>query len=200
MIVAVIPVKRLEDAKSRLAPHLSSEERAQLVTTLLRRTVTLLKTVDTIERIGVATEERELVDSLDLVDWLPDVGGLNPSLAHSAEWATHVGAQSMLVLPCDLPLLQWSDIHALLGTRPASPGVSIAPTQDGGTGAILLSPPTVLEPAFGPNSFRRHIEQARAKGASVRTVVRRGFSRDLDTTDDLEYLDACKSDFPCLTT
>ncbi len=199
MIVAVVPVKRLSDAKSRLATLLSSEERATLVTGLLRRTVALLKTVDAIERIGVATEERELIDSLNLVEWLPDMGGLNPSLAHAAAWATRVGAQSMLVLPCDLPLLQRSDICALLDSRQANPGVSIAPTQDGGTGAILLSPPQVLEPAFGPDSFRRHIEEAHGKDLAVRTVIRRGFSHDLDTSEDLKYLDAQVGDFRCVT-
>lgn len=198
MIVAVIPVKRLSEAKSRLSTQLSSQERARLVTALLRRTIALLKAVDAIERIAVATEERELVDSLDLVDWLPDMGGLNPSLAHSAAWATQVGAQSMLVLPCDLPLLQWSDVRAMVDSRGADAGVSIAPTQDGGTGALLLSPPQVLEPAFGPDSFRRHIEEARTTGVSVRTVIRRGFWNDLDTTGDLEYLDAHVADFRCL--
>ena len=200
MIVAVTPVKRLSQAKSRLSALLSPEERAGLVTAMLRRTVALLQAVDAIDRIAVATEERQLVDSLDLVDWLPDMGGLNPSLAHAATWATDLGAQSMLVLPCDLPLLQGSDIRAFLNSSRTYPGVSIAPTEDGGTGAILLSPPQVLEPAFGNDSFRRHREEARAKGVSVRTVVRHGFLRDLDTTEDLEYLDANMIDFRCLTT
>lgn len=199
MTVAVVPVKRLSDAKSRLSTHLSSEERASLVTALLRRTVALLQGVDTIERIGVATEERELVDSLNLVDWLPDVGGLNPSLAYAAAWATEMGARSMLVVPCDLPFLEGSDLRALMNSSKTDPSVSIAPTRDGGTGAILLSPPQVLDPAFGLDSFRRHIEQARTKNISIRTVVRDGFSRDLDTMDDLAYLDAHVPDFRCLT-
>jgi 2-phospho-L-lactate/phosphoenolpyruvate guanylyltransferase len=200
MIVAVIPVKRLSEAKSRLSTRLSSQERARVVAALLRRTVGVLKDADAIDRIGVATEERELVDSLGMVDWLPDMGGLNPSLVHGASWAMDMRARSMIVLPCDLPLLERSDIHALLDSSWTEPGMSIAPTQDGGTGAILLSPPHVLAPAFGPDSFRRHIQQARAEHISVRTVVRRGFSHELDTTDDLEYLDAHAVDFRCLPT
>jgi 2-phospho-L-lactate guanylyltransferase len=200
MIVAVIPLKRLSEAKSRLSPRLSFQERGRLVTALLRRTVGILQEVGAIDRIGVATVERELVDSLGLVDWLPDMGGLNQSLIHAASWAVGLRARSMLVLPCDLPLLEPSDIHALLASSRTEPSMSIAPTQDGGTGAILLSPPHVLAPVFGPDSFGRHIEQAQARDISVEIVTRGGFSHDLDTTEDLEYLDAHATDIRCLTT
>ena len=200
MIVAVIPVKRLSEAKSRLSPRLSPRERATLVETILRRTVDVLKEVGAIDRIAVATEERTLIDSLSSVEWLPDMGGLNPSLVHAASWAADLKARSMLVLPCDLPLLEGRDIRALLDSGHAEPGVSIAPTQDGGTGAILLSPPEVIAPAFGPDSFMRHIENARARDLPVRTVIRRGFSHDLDTADDLACLEAHTPNIRYLTT
>jgi 2-phospho-L-lactate guanylyltransferase len=199
MIVAVIPVKRLSGAKSRLSSRLTLEERATLVTTLVRRTVGVLKQVDAIGRIGVATEERELVESLGEVDWLPDLGGLNASLAHAASWATGVDARSMLVVPCDLPLLEPSDIRVLLDSSRTEPGLAIAPTQDGGTGALLLSPPQVLPPLFGLDSFRRHEYEAQSRNIPVYPVFRRGFSHEVDTVEDLEYLDAHVTDFRCPT-
>jgi 2-phospho-L-lactate/phosphoenolpyruvate guanylyltransferase len=199
MIVAVIPVKRLSEAKSRLSSRLNSEERATLVMTLVRRTVGVLKEVDAIGRIGVATEERELVESLGAVDWLPDLGGLNASLVHAASWATGVDARSMLVVPCDLPLLEPSDIRALLDSSPTEPGLAIAPTQDGGTGALLLSPPQVLPPVFGLDSFKRHQYEAHARNIPVYTVFRPGFSHEIDTLEDLDYLDTHVAEFRCLT-
>jgi 2-phospho-L-lactate guanylyltransferase len=200
MIAAVIPVKRLSEAKSRLSSRLSAHERALLVTALLRRTIRVLNQIEAIDRIGVATEERELVESFHEVDWLPDTGGLNPSLAHAASWATSMHARSVLMLPCDLPLLDGSDVRALLVAGGTAPNITIAPTQDGGTGAILLTPPGVIAPAFGPDSFRRHVEDARAARISLHTVVRQGFSRDLDSTEDLEYLGNHLPDFSCITT
>jgi 2-phospho-L-lactate guanylyltransferase len=200
MIAAVIPVKRLSEAKSRLSTRLSSQERAMLVADLLRRTIGVLQEVEAIERIGVATEEQDLVDSFTMVDWLPDMGGLNASLAHAASWATSMNARSVLMLPGDLPLLDGSDIRALLTSGMAAPNITIAPTQDGGTGAILLSPPGAIAPVFGPDSFRRHIEEAHAARISVRTVVRTGFSRELDTTEDLEYLGSHAAEFGYIPT
>jgi 2-phospho-L-lactate guanylyltransferase len=200
MIAAVIPVKRLSEAKSRLSTRLSSQERAMLVADLLRRTIGVLQEVEAIERIGVATEEQDLVDSFTMVDWLPDMGGLNASLAHAASWATSMNARSVLMLPGDLPLLDGSDIRAMLASGMAAPNITIAPTQDGGTGAILLSPPDVIAPVFGPDSFRLHIEEAHAARISVRTVVRAGFSRELDTTEDLEYLGSHAAEFGYIPT
>jgi 2-phospho-L-lactate/phosphoenolpyruvate guanylyltransferase len=200
MIAAVIPVKRLSEAKSRLSPRLSTRERATLVTALLRRTIRVLREVEAIERIGVATEEQDLIDSFGEVDWLPDMGGLNPSLAHAASWATSMDAQSVLMLPCDLPLLDQNDIRVLLASDNPAPRMAIAPTQDGGTGAILLSPPGTIAPNFGPDSFRRHVEEARTARLSVRIVLRAGFARELDTTEDLEYLSAHVHGLDCITT
>jgi 2-phospho-L-lactate guanylyltransferase len=200
MIAAVIPVKRLSEAKSRLSTRLSCTERATLVIALLRRTIRVLREVDEIERIGVATEERDLIESYDTIEWLPDLGGLNPSLAHAASWATRMGAQSFLILPCDLPFLDQSDVHALLASQAEGPHVTISPTQDGGTGAILLSPPEVIVPTFGADSFRRHLREAHDTRISVKTVLRPGFARDLDTTEDLAVLEATQPDFDCITT
>lgn len=200
MISAVIPVKRLSEGKSRLASRLSLDERAGLMTSLLRRTISVLKEVDSIGRIGVTTEERALVDSLTEVDWLPDLGGLNASLTHAAFWAETVNATSVLILPCDLPLLDRSDIHVLLESKPGVPSITIASTQDGGTGAILISPPRAIAPLFGPDSFRRHIEAARSARIAVQTVARSGFAHDVDTADDLAYVEAHTTDLGCITT
>lgn len=199
MIAAVIPVKRLSDAKSRLSPRLSADERAGLVTALLRRTIRVLRAVDEVERIGVATEERELVASLSEVEWLPDMGGLNSSLDYAAGWAMDLKARSVLIVPCDLPTLEPGDIRALLGAGSGEQSVVVAATQDGGTAALLLTPPRVIAPLFGPDSFARHLRAAQRAGIATYTVARAGFSRELDTVDDLDYLDAHQTEFGSLT-
>lgn len=189
MIAAVIPVKRLSEAKSRLASRLSAAERLTLVTGLLARSVAVLQEVRAIERIALATEERTLVEGWSGVEWLPDRGGLNATLAHAVSWARTVPADSLLILPSDLPLLCAHDVRALLAAAPTGPGITIAPTRDGGTGALLLTPPNVIVPAFGPESFTRHRDAARAAGVGVSTVARHGLAQELDTPDDLTLLE-----------
>ena len=182
MIAAVVPVKALAEAKSRLTPALSPEERRALVVELVARTVLLLRNSGLICAVALVTPDTSLGEELG-VRTLPDSGTLNDSLVHAAAWAAGEGASGLLILPGDLPLLQRNDLHALLSLR--SPGIAIAPTQDGGTGALFLRPPDAITPAFGEGSFRSHVDQALERGLTVRTVQRDGFTFDLDREEDL---------------
>jgi 2-phospho-L-lactate guanylyltransferase len=73
----------------------------------------------------------------------------------------------------------------------AAPGASvvIVPDRHGtGTNALLLSPPTILAPAFGEGSFERHNALARAAGVTPRVAQVRSLGLDVDTPDDLAAL------------
>jgi 2-phospho-L-lactate guanylyltransferase (CobY/MobA/RfbA family) len=71
--------------------------------------------------------------------------------------------------------------------------VVVAPSDArDGTNALLLSPPGVIEPAFGPSSLEAHLRAAAAVGASVQVVADPELGFDLDTPDDLERLDASR--------
>ena len=61
-----------------------------------------------------------------------------------------------------------------------------------GTNALLLSPPDVIQPAFGPESLRAHLEAARAANASVQLVEDPVLGFDLDTPADIERLDPAR--------
>ena len=73
--------------------------------------------------------------------------------------------------------------------RPAGPGVTIVPDRHGtGTNALVLAPPAVMEPSFGPGSCARHAALARAAGVRVRVVEVPSLAFDVDTPDDLAAL------------
>jgi 2-phospho-L-lactate guanylyltransferase len=181
-------VKRLAEAKSRLAPRLAPDERADLALDLLRRVVDALRSARPIERIALVTPEPELGRRFG-VETIADRGGLNPSLVAGVRWAE--GADGLLILPADLPLIRSEHVEELLEQRRAA-DVVIAPTHDGGTGALLLQPPAVLPPAFGPNSYRRHLDLAGERGLLVQTFKSEGFAFDLDTPQDLKRLAAAR--------
>jgi len=185
MIAVVIPVKRLTEGKSRLAARLSPTERAELITDLVRRAVDALHESGIIERIALATPEVALAQSLK-VDALPDGGSLNAALRGAVAWATEMDAAGLLILPGDLPLVRGEDVRAIVATLPDPPAISIAPTRDGGTGALLLSPPTVIPPSFGAASFERHLQLAHDCGVRVSSVMRTALSFELDTVEDLD--------------
>jgi 2-phospho-L-lactate guanylyltransferase len=187
MIGAVVPVKRLSHAKSRLSSRLSPQDRAELVVDLVTRTVTILRQAGVVNRVALATSETTLAGLVG-ADVLPDGGSLNAALSGAAEWARGIGASALLIVPADLPLLETADVQAVVEAATAPVGVVVAPTGDGGTGALLLQPPDALVPSFGPESYRRHVDAAHRAGVPVRTVTRPGLARELDTVADLEEL------------
>jgi 2-phospho-L-lactate/phosphoenolpyruvate guanylyltransferase len=187
MIAAVVPIKRLSQAKSRLAERLTTEERTRLAVFLLGRTVAALRRSGRIARVAVATPEENVARGLG-VEWIEDAGSLNGSLGRAAVWAVESGAEALLIVPPDLPMLSTADIEAVAGIRYSGPNVVIAETRDGGTGALLLSPPDVVAPAFGPGSFSRHRAAAEALGVTITVLDREGLGRDLDTASDLDEL------------
>ena len=103
----------------------------------------------------------------------------------------------MLVLPADLPLLAAPALDRLLDAADAAltagsgrPLVVIAPSDArGGTNALLLSPPDVIEPCFGPHSLEAHVRAAATAGATLQLVVDPSLGFDLDAPEDLQQLD-----------
>ena len=118
-IVAVVPINALDQAKSRLSGILTPEERRRLVFWMAGR---LLRTI---ALSGVA--ERILVVSLDAdaLDWVAargatpihqDGGRLNSGLFQARRAALHVGAEALLVLLADLPLLTPDELRAFVAS------------------------------------------------------------------------------------
>ena len=99
-------------------------------------------------------------------------------------------ADRVLLVPGDCPALDPGEVVALL-TRQGRAGVVIVPDRHGaGTNALLLSPPDVIEPSFGPGSFARHAARAHAAGTVVRVAEIGSLGLDVDTPDDLRVLRA----------
>lgn len=98
------------------------------------------------------------------------------------------GATRVLLVAGDCPTLTAGEIDWLLShDQSADPSVFVFPDRHGaGTNALLLTPPDVIEPAFGPGSRERHIGLARASGAQVTVERLRAIELDVDTPEDLQ--------------
>ena len=57
-----------------------------------------------------------------------------------------------------------------------------------GTNALILTPPEVIVPSFGPGSHERHVRAAQAAGAQLSVDEVPSLVLDVDTADDLEAL------------
>lgn len=185
MIVAVVPIKGLALAKSRLASHLPDAQRESLVMTLAGRAVTAIRESGMVHQVAVVTPHPTTAAAL-ATEFLPDAGGLNSSLRSAVLWAQDREATGLLVLPCDLPMVTPSEVEAVLSR---GTGVTIAPSHDGGTGALYLAPPECIPPQFGEGSHARHLLSARERGIPVHEVDYPGLRYDLDTVEDLHHFD-----------
>lgn len=182
-LCVIIPVKPLAEAKQRLAPVLSDEQRAELARRLFQH---VFKTVlGTIEPQHVIVVTR----SPDLIDFAVEHGAggleetgradLNVALAQATEFAS--GASKLLILASDLPLLCEDDVAAM-----AANDCAIAPDRHGtGTNALLWPANPAPGFHFGQNSYNLHRAAAIAAGLTPQIVARRGLAHDVDLPSDL---------------
>jgi 2-phospho-L-lactate guanylyltransferase len=187
--VAIVPLKALAGAKARLAPELDGAARRELVAWMLQRVVAACLATgeigDVLAVVGDA-EGAALAQAAGATVLREDAPGLRRALALAD--AHLAGHGSTLVVAADLPLVQPEDLAAVLAAAPSGPCVVVAPTADGGTGALLRRPPGIIAPAYGPGSADAHLSLARAAGiAAVRVDVPR-LSLDVDTPSQLAAL------------
>lgn len=187
MDVILIPVKRLAEAKSRLAAPLSPADRRRLGLTMLADV--LRATEKWTNRLIVTSDpDAEAVGLAFGCSLVADPGGgLNAAVATGTARALEAGAASLLVLPADVPLVAADDVTGLFA---ADAQVVVAPSDDGGTSALLRRPPDVLGTRFGPRSAAAHEAAARAAGLRVETPDLPSLRLDIDDLADLERLAA----------
>src|SRR5215218_5745618 len=107
-----------------------------------------------------AAQEIASEASAEVVPDPADEGHSEAALAGIAR-AEVEGAECVVLLPGDCPLLEPRELDRLLTAVPQS-YVAIVPDRHGkGTNALVLTPPGAIQPAFGEGSCDRHVEAAR---------------------------------------
>ena len=140
--VIVVPVKRLADAKSRLASELDPPARNELVVAMLEDVLTAVRAAydGPVMVLSPSDEYAEVARPFD-AGWERDAGtGYNEAIRHAASTDAATSAGAMLVLPGNLPGARPEDVTRLLeALRRAD--VVVATAVDGGTAALGLRPP-----------------------------------------------------------
>ncbi len=187
---AVVPIRGLETAKTRLGEGLDPEERLELVTSLLRRTLRAARDAAAIEGTVVVTMDPAaagLAKSYGAIGLVERAPGLNPAIEAGRSLAVARGATAILVLPADIPGVAPAALDAVAGRARGQGGgvVVVVPDQHGaGTNALLVSPPGLIAPHFGEDSRQAHAAAARQAGAAL-VEVGGPLSLDVDTPADL---------------
>lgn len=119
--------------------------------------------------------------------------GQNPAARRGIEHALSRGAEAVLLLSSDLPLVSRRALKGMLARarRLGSPGVLAAPaTGRGGTNALFLRPPDAISLHFGDDSLAKFEREAAARGVRFGLYESSALALDLDEPGDLRRLEA----------
>jgi 2-phospho-L-lactate guanylyltransferase len=190
--VILVPVKNLSSAKLRLAAVLDQPSRTALAQAMLHDVLTTLHNWKDCPQVAVVTSDAYAVKLAAKYKFeiIPDPS--NPGETGAIEMATRVcierGADSTLVIPADIPLIQPWELDEILKHAPAE-GSVLVPAADGrGTNAAFRRPANLFPLRFGNDSFKPHHAAAEATAKPCIVLKLPGIAVDVDNPPDLEEL------------
>lgn len=187
MKTILLPVKDFKDAKHRLAPRLSPNERFGLARAMMSDVLGALTQSRMSERVVVFTAgpeaaqmsrargfevvvEKHVAGHSAAVNYM--VGQLRP------------GSSKLMIIPADLPFLTSGDVDTAL--EKADDAILLIPSRDGtGTNGMVFTPPMRIAAEYGEGSLRRHLSNAADAGIRATVVEIPGIGFDIDTPEDL---------------
>jgi 2-phospho-L-lactate/phosphoenolpyruvate guanylyltransferase len=187
--IAVLPVKRFGAAKQRMAGGVTGGRRRDLAEAMVADVLEAIGRARAIERTIVVTgdpiaQKLAAAAGAEVVPDPEDAGHVEAAQAGIAR-AEADGAERVVLLAGDCPLLDPRELDRLLTGVPGN-YVGVVPDRHGtGTNALLLSPPSAIVPAFGEGSRDRHVEAARQAGVPFGVEELPSIELDLDTPADV---------------
>jgi 2-phospho-L-lactate guanylyltransferase len=190
--VILVPVKNLSQAKQRLASILDQPSRTKLAQAMLHDVLATLHSWQRRPNVALVTSDSfatELAREYDF-EVIPDPK--NPGETGAIEMATRIcverGAESTLVLPADIPLIQSWEFDEIMKHAPPE-GSVLVPAADGrGTNAVFRRPANLFPLRFGNDSFKPHHDTAQATGRPCIILRLPGIAIDVDNPSDLQQL------------
>jgi 2-phospho-L-lactate guanylyltransferase len=192
--LAVLPIKRFDAAKHRLAGVLGVGSRGALAQAMFSDVLASLRRAEAIDQIAVVTADpaAQAAAQDERVTVIADALEAGQSAAAEAGVRHAITArfERVLLVPGDTPLLDAGEVDALLRrTERDRTDVTIVPDRhEEGTNALVIAPPDALRPSFGPGSLARHRLAADSSLLSYRVERLDSLSHDVDTPEDLAEL------------
>jgi 2-phospho-L-lactate guanylyltransferase len=186
--VILVPVKEHSRAKSRLSPLLTPHERGAIAWAMFKDLIRALSPLP--YPVALVTNSSRAAARVEMLGWRVLWEEEQVSESASIDAASRLlaaeGADAVLRLPADLPLIQSRDIAEILSLPITTPSTVLAPSWDRmGTNALLRTPPGLFPSHFGPDSFALHVREASDRGIPFRVVENPRLALDLDDVSDI---------------
>lgn len=192
-LCVVVPMKDPSLSKTRLGDTLPPKARAALARTLFRQTLRVLRMVDADLHVVVVTSSDAIrqisypfrAHLLDDPVMLDTGEGLTKAAEAGAAYAAHHRFSSVCILPGDLADPAIDDLQTLFALPRPDGSAIIVPAHDGGTNALLVSPPDAMSFSYGPGSCAAHQGIAEKAGLSCLIKPLPSLLYDVDRSSDL---------------
>ncbi|CAM3235210.1 2-phospho-L-lactate guanylyltransferase [Stackebrandtia soli] len=176
----IIPVKRLDHAKTRLTPF-AAPARARLALAFARDVIDAGRNCSEVRSVSVVTGDRRVATALPpdvvVIDEGP-IAGLNTAITTAI--AT-MDDSRIAVVTADLPAVTSDELATALRAT-ARHERAYVPDLDGvGTVMLTARRAAELSPRFGPDSARTHLDNGHTRVGGNWPRLR----RDVDTADQL---------------
>jgi 2-phospho-L-lactate guanylyltransferase len=188
----VVLIKDFGSAKQRLRPVLGPAARRALARRNAQLAVEAARAGDRVLVVagdeGVAALAREWGAEVLLE---PRQEGQNVAAARGIARAAEGGANAVLLLSSDLPLITVDAVREVLeaASRIESPAaVAVRAVGRGGTNALYLRPPDAISLHFGADSLAKFRHEAESRGVNFAVHDSDAMALDLDEPGDLARL------------
>ena len=183
-IYAIIPVSKFKNAKTRLSPFLSEEERENLLKAMLHDvTDTLKKHVD---KIFIISRDKDVLDyakKLNLDTILEEENSnLNKALKQAMKYCKGK-ARKVIIVPSDVPLIGKTNVQMLIDASKSLDFI-IVPSKGGGTNMIIMKP-MAIHTRFEGFSYKEHVQADKRKKLNPQVHDSFFMALDVNTAEDL---------------
>lgn len=189
-IAAIIPMKNLHFAKSRLSTILTLQQRKNLAFFLLNTTIKTLKESRLITEIIVVSSDKTIEkfsfeNSLEFIKDSDD--GINNAVILADRYCINNNIDANIVIPHDLPFISANEIDQICNISEKYPKcIIICPSKRfDGTNILFRKPPNVIRTFYDDNSYINHLKEAQKLHIPIESLDLDNLMFDIDTKEDL---------------
>ena len=183
-IYAIIPVTQFKNAKTRLSPFLSPDEREKLLKVMLQDVTDALK--KHVDKIFIISRDEDVLDyakKLNVETILENENSnLNKALTQAMKYCKGK-TRKIMIVPSDIPLIGKTNIKILIDASKNLDFI-IVPAKGGGTNMIIMKP-MAIHTRYEGFSYKEHVQAAERKKLNPQVHDSFFMALDVNTAEDL---------------
>ncbi|MEE3490614.1 2-phospho-L-lactate guanylyltransferase [uncultured Methanobrevibacter sp.] len=183
-IYAIIPVTQFKNAKTRLSPFLSPDEREKLLKVMLQDVTDALK--KHVDKIFIISRDEDVLDyakKLNVDTILENENSnLNKALTQAMKYCKGK-TRKIMIVPSDIPLIGKTNIKILIDASKNLDFI-IVPAKGGGTNMIIMKP-MAIHTRYEGFSYKEHVQAAERKKLNPQVHDSFFMALDVNTAEDL---------------